>query len=90
MEWIGLKDSALIPFLLKFKQEIKMGLALSQLTCGFLELQPGCHPSPDSAFSNRGIIPCGLCTKMLFFDNYQLFFRVPEGFFIGCISHAIR
>src|SRR5208283_1889680 len=90
MKRIRLTDLTLILFLFEFTKEIQVGLVLSQLTRGFLELQPGCQVSPHSAFSNRGIIPCGLCTKMLFIGNCQLLFRVPEGFFIGCISHAIR
>ncbi len=89
MEWIRLTDSVLIPFPFKFKQEIKMGLTLSQLPRGFLELQPGCQVSPDSAFFHSGGIPRGLCAKMFRFHNCQLLLRVPEGFFICCVSHAI-
>ena len=67
-----------------------MSLVLSQLSCGFLYLQPDSQVSPDPAFSDSAVVPCGLCTKILSFGNCQLFFCVPEGFFVCCVSHAIR
>ena len=90
MERFRLPDSALIPLPFELKEEIEMGLFLSQLSRRFPELQPVCHPSPDSTLSGRVCIQCGLCAKILFFGNYQLFFCLPEGLFICRVSHAIR